>query len=46
MTLSRIMSILMKREAFNMFKSHNEVQMMQSKVTEFDWDKIMKSLIA
>lgn len=27
-----------------MFRSHNEVQMMQNKVTEFDWDKIMKSL--
>ena len=38
------MLILVKWEAFNMFRSHNEVQMMQNKVTEFDWDTIKKSL--
>lgn len=29
-----------------MFRYHNEVYMVGSDATEFDWDKIMKSLIA
>lgn len=40
------MSILVKWEAFNMFRYHIEVKVVGNEAEEFGWDKIMKSLIA